>query len=238
MRKTMLLIHGWNYLNYTSQTTEKDAWHNRKIMVDELEKNFQVYKLNLPGFCGAEEPSKSWTLDDYATYIYEYIKKNNLKIDYILGYSFGGAVAIRYKTKYQDSAKLILVSPAIIRNQNSSKKFFKTPKAISGLRNFIRDLYLIHIVKTEEMVYGTKFLRASYQSIVREDLTDEIKKIPAPDFIIIYGDQDNQVNPHQVINYLGNEYTNNIIIIKDGGHDIGTTHVKEVGKAILLFSLK
>ncbi|MDE5540025.1 MAG: alpha/beta hydrolase, partial [Bacilli bacterium] len=177
--KKILLIHGWNYLNYTSKTKETDAWHNRQEMVQELKKDYEVYKLNLPGFCGAEEPKKAWNLDDYADFIKEYLDKHKLKVDYVLGYSFGGAVAISYYLKHGKNEKVILVSPAIIRNNNASKKFMKTPKILDKVRNKIRDFYLIHIVKTNEMVSGTKFLRNTYQIIVRVDLRDKVIKIPS-----------------------------------------------------------
>ena len=88
------------------------------------------------------------------------------------------------------------------------------------------------------MVYGTKFLRSSYQSIVREDLEDEVKEIPKNDFVIIYGDEDEQVNPHKVIDYLGEDYKDNIDLIKGGKHNIGVTHPKEVEEAILKYTLK
>ena len=238
MKKVILLIHGWNYRNYTSQTKEIDAWHNREELVKRLEKNYDVYKLNLPGFCGEAEPDREWNLSDFADYINKYIKEHNLDIDYILGYSFGGSVAIRYKTKYKAKQKLILVSPAIIRTANNSRKFIKTPQVLQGLRNCLRDFYVIHILKTNEMVYGTKFLRKSYQLIVREDLEEEVKEIPKNDFVIIYGDEDEQVNPHKVIDYLGKDYMDNIDIIKGGKHNIGATHPKEIEEAILKYTLK
>lgn len=230
--KKILLIHGWNYRNYTSQTEEKDAWHNRSDLVKELEKNYEVYKLNLPGFCGEKEPQKAWNLDDYAKYINNYLSKNKLKVDYVLGYSFGGAVAILYYLKYHNKEKLILVSPAIIRNNMKSKKFISTPKMFDKLRKYLRDLYLVHIVKTNEMVYGTKFLRNTYQNIVREDLTDKILKIKEEELLIIYGDDDHMVNPHQVKEFLPKNYKSRVKMIMGGGHNIGQTHYKEIIKLI------
>ena len=230
--KKILLIHGWNYRNYTSQTNEKDAWHNRQRLVELLSKEYEVYKLNLPGFCGEKEPKKSWDLNDYAKYIKNYLEKNKLKVDYILGYSLGGAVAVTYKLKYGKNEKLILVSPAIIRNNNNSKKFVKTPKILDKLRSFLRNQYIIHVVKTPEMVYGTKFLRDTYQIIVREDLRDSVLKIKSQDLLIIYGEKDDMVNPKGVINYLPKEYEKRIKLIINGDHNIGQSHYEEIVKII------
>lgn len=230
--KKILLIHGWNYRNYTSQTKETDAWHNRKEMVEELEKDYEVYKINLPGFCGQEEPTQSWTLDDYSNFIKKFLEENNLTVDYILGYSFGGAVAITYYLKYGKDESIILVSPAIVRNDDKSKKFIKTPKVFDKLRNILRDFYLIHIVKTNEMVYGTKFLRETYQKIVRVDLRNQVVKIPSDKLLIIYGDKDRMVDPESVINYLNTEYKEIVQIIEGGGHNIGGTHPKQLVKTI------
>lgn len=230
--KRILLLHGWNYRNYTSQTKEQDAWHNRTKLVNELEKNYKVYKINFPGFCGEKEPKQAWTLTDYAKYVHTYLEETNLKVDYILGYSFGGAVAITYNRLYDNNQKLILISPAIIRNFKKSNNFIKTPKVLNPLRNKIRDFYLIHKVKTNEMVYGTKFLRATYQNIVRVELLDEVEKIDKTRLKIIYGEKDTMVNPNRVLDNINKEYKDRIFLIKDGGHDIANTHVKEIMEII------
>lgn len=226
--KKVLLIHGWNYRNYTGQTKEKDAWHNRLELVNNLEKKYEVFKLNLPGFCGQEEPNKVWNLDDYAEYIRDYLVQNNLNVDYILGYSFGAAVAIKYYLNYGSREKLILISPAIIRNNSKSKTFVKTPKIFDGIRRFLRDKYLIYIVKTPEVVYGTKFLRETYQNIVRIDLRDYVLNIKEDNLLIVYGDKDDMVNPVAVINYLSDGYKKRIKLIKNGDHNIGKTHYLEI----------
>ena len=230
--KKILLIHGWNYRNYTKMTKETDAWHNRAELVKNLEKKYEVYKLNLPGFCGAREPKKAWNLDDYADFIHDYLLKKQLNVDYILGYSFGGAVAINYYLKYGQNEKIILISPAIIRDKTKSKEFVKTPKFLNSIRNMLRDFYLIHIVKTNEMVYGTKFLRATYQIIVREDLREKVLKIPVNDLLIIYGEKDDMVSPYKVINFLPSEYQERIKIIKNGNHNIGQTHYQDIIRLI------
>ena len=119
MKKNILLIHGWDYNLYTNMTKNKDAWNNYKDFISMLEKKYNIYKLNLPGFCGEKEPNKKeWNIHDYSKYINNYIEKNNIKIDLIIGYSFGGAIALDYKTNYNLDSKLFLIAPAIIRNMN------------------------------------------------------------------------------------------------------------------------
>ena len=230
--KSILLIHGWDFDNYYGRTST-EAWQNRIKFIKELEKYYKVYYPDLPGFGKEKEPDAiEWNLKDYAKFINDYIIKNNLKIDYILGYSFGGAVSVQYKKIYNSDIKEILASPALIRNEDNSKKFVKTPKIFETLRKKIRDLYLIKIVKNEEMMYGTKFLRNTYQNIVRENMLPTIEKMNPKDFKIIYGGQDDMVNPTLVLNTVNSNLKKRISLINDGGHDIANTHTNKLIKLI------
>ena len=222
--KTIVLIHGWNYKNYY-HLINNSAWENRKLFVDSLKKKYNIITLDLPGFGLSKEPSKKcFTLEDYAKYVYDYIKNNHLKVDYLLGYSFGGAVALKYKQLFDNEIKLILVSPAIIRNEKKSRHFIKTPKCLDFIRNYLRDLYLIRILKVNEMVYGTKFLRNTYQNIVRVSTLDILKEIDYKDIVIIYGEDDDMVRPKKVYELVDDNLKGQIKMIKGGGHDIANSH--------------
>ncbi len=224
--KSILLLHGWNDDNYTSRSTSKDAWNNRKKFVKELSKHFIIYKLNFPGFCGQPEYDKPFDLDEYARFVHLYLLNNNLKVDYILGYSFGGAVAVRYNNIYDNNQKLILVSPAISRKYSSKNiKVIDSPNIIYPIRKFFRDMYLIHIVKNPYMIYGTPFLRESYQIIVRQDIVDKVKDINKKNVTIIIGEKDQMINTDKILTEL-KDY--NIHVIKDGKHDIANTHTSEL----------
>ena len=235
MKKNVLLIHGWDYTLYTKMTNYNDAWEEYSKFLNVLSKKYNVYKLNLPGFCGEEEPKeKGWGIDNYSNYIYEYINKNNLNIDIIIGYSFGGAVAIDYTNRYKSKSKLFLIAPAIIRNNNSSNKFIKTPSIFNPLRKILRDFYVIHIIKNNEMRYGTTFLRNSYQSIVREDMRNELYKIDSKNVYIVYGDKDTAVNPQEILKTLKKEYLSRISLIKNADHDnIITDYVNELENILM-----
>ncbi len=224
--KSILLLHGWNDDNYTSRTKSKDAWDNRKRFVDKLSKKYKIYKLNFPGFCGQPEYEKPFDLDEYARFVHLYLLNNRLKVDYILGYSFGGAVAVRYNNIYDNKQKIILVSPAISRKYSSKNiKVIYLPSIIYPIRRFLRDMYLIHIVKNPYMKYGTPFLRESYQIIVRQDIVDKVKDINKKNVTIIIGEKDEMINTNKILNEL-NEY--DIHVIKNGKHDIANTHTDEL----------
>lgn len=226
--KKILLLHGWDFRNYTKLTTSKNPWHNRIKFINALKKEYEVYQLTFPGFCGEEEPKNAWTLDDYAFYVNSYIRTSNIKFDYILGYSFGGAVAIRYNILFNNFQKLILVSPAITRNTSKSISFIPTPNILKPLRKVVKDLYLKYIIKNEYMINGTKFLNDSYQNIVRVNLINDIQYIKPYNLIIIYGKEDNIVNPQFVYDSLDKDYKKRVFFIDGGGHDIANTHSKEI----------
>ncbi len=234
MKKNLLLIHGWDYELYSNVTDSNDAWADYRRLTNMLEKKYNLYKVNLPGFCQQKEPDdKEWTVNEFANYINEYLKNNLIKVDVVLGYSFGGAVAIKWKALTKNPAKLLLVAPAIIRDANNSKKFISTPKIFDKIRKILRDLYVIHIIKNNEMKYGTSFLRKSYQLIVREDMRPDLNKIDPNDVCIIYGVEDNAVAPQVLYDSVKKQYKKSIYMIDNANHDnIITEFVEKIEKII------
>ncbi len=231
----ILLLHGWGYSSYSKITNHSTPWHNKQEFINILEKYYNVYTPFFPGFCGEDEPNEAYDLNDYARYIDHYIKSNNLKIDFVLGNSFGGEVAVRYKSFINSSMPIILIVPAILRKSTNSKKFINTPKMIEPLRNKIRDFYVIYIKKTPEMKYGTKFLRQSYQKIVRYNLIDELKMFNANEVLILLGKHDSMVDTDTIFTELSKKYGANIYQI-NGGHEITETHKEELLSHILKFT--
>ena len=93
----------------------------------------------------------------------------------------------------------------------------------------LKNWYLVNIVKNEYMIDGDEFLNNSYQNIVRENLIEEVKDIMPSRLSIIYGANDNMVNPNVAINEFDNKFK---IILLDGGHDIANTNTNELVSVI------
>lgn len=226
----ILLIHGWNYTNYTSLGCT-NTWSNRSKFVQEMSQHFNVVMINLPGFCGQPDPEKPWTLNDYVDYVGKVIEKE--KPDYLLGYSFGGAIALRWKKQNEESGvKAILVSPAIIRKYLHSDLSFmqKILKAILPNRIvfLLRDFYLTQFVKNPYYSKATIVMRETYRNIVAIDLRNDLQSVSEP-LTLIYGERDSATPSALVRDVLNDAVSHHdLYIILGGGHDIANTHTNEL----------
>lgn len=234
-KQKMLLIHGWNYANYTSSRC-RDAWLNRSKLVEKLSQHFNVVKVNLPGFCGEPDPLGPWTLNDYVDYVNTIIIKEQPK--FILGYSFGGAIVLRWKKITGDTkVKTFLVSPAIIRrykkvNLGFIQKVLKNTLP-SRLVDLLRDLYLVGAVKNSYYSKATKVMRETYRNIVAVDLRDDLTEL-SDSLTIIYGENDTTTPPSLIREVLDRSKTDHkLMIIPLGGHDIANSHTEKLVSLIV-----
>ena len=237
MKLKILLIHGWNYTNYTSSGCV-DAWANRSSFVVALSKQFEVVTFNLPGFCGGRDPETSLNIDDFAELVQKKICRE--KPDYVLGYSFGGAIALHWKKITGDThIKVILVSPAIIRKYEKMvyshgifQRILKTilPKKLISI---LRDIYLVKIVKNPYYTGASRVMRETYRNIVSVDLRDDLLSVENP-LSLIYGEKDT-ATPNELIRDVLKDSVarHNLYIISGGGHDIANTHTEELVSVIL-----
>lgn len=234
-RKKLLYIHGWNFSNYTS-LGDTGAWLDKSKLIEKLSENFGVTWVKLPGFFGQPDPDKPWGVDDYVRYVDQIIQKE--KPDYVVGYSFGGAVLVRWRKLNPDiSVRVVLVSPAILRqyeykNQNIFWKILKNilPKKIASI---VRDIYLVKVVDNLYYVKASPVMRKTYTNIVKVDLRPDLLDISKP-LTIIYGEKDTATPPNLMKETIAKSTVqHNFYIIPDGGHDIGRTHTDEVVNLIL-----
>lgn len=113
--KTLVLLHGWN-------TAGSGSWEG---FLDILKtKNIRIIAPDMPGFNRSSEPDKNWITKDYALWLKDFLDdlKINTKI-YLAGHSFGGAIASNFTANFPEKVeKLVLIAPAIIRNNSQLEK--------------------------------------------------------------------------------------------------------------------
>lgn len=229
----LLLLHGWDFRNYTGQGCA-DAWRNRSVLVDALAEHFHVVRFNFPGFCGEPDPPRPWRLDDFVELVDAIIRRE--APDVALGYSFGGAVLLSWKRRSGDRrVKGVLVSPAILRRYDDAS--LSLPGVLrralpDTLREWGALLYLRLRGRNPYYTKATRVMRRTYRNIVALDLRDGLREVRDP-LCLVYGESDTATPPELVADWLAREnLPHRLHVIPGGDHDIGSTHTEQVVRLV------
>ena len=105
--KVVLCLPGWG-----------DTVTTFAKLIEELKEKYTVLALDLPGFGGTQAPSQAWSLEDYADFTADWLKKIKVsKVYAIVGHSYGGVVITEAGTdpKAGRSAGMTLPKMGMIR---------------------------------------------------------------------------------------------------------------------------
>ena len=175
---TIVFLHGWG------QNIEK-----MEPIAKHFAKTHRLIILDLPGFGESDEPKSVWTLDDFVEMVHALLESLNIKNPYLVGHSFGGKISILYASKYDVNRLVLLSSPYKVKIQKVSTKvkILKALKKIPGL-GALAEVAKKHMGSTDYR-NASPMMRDILVKHVNTDLTEDVKKINAPTFII-WGDQD------------------------------------------------
>lgn len=102
--KPVVFIHGWplNHKSFESQMNELPKHGYRFIGID------------LRGYGKSDKPWSGYDYDTMAADVNAVVEQLDLKDFFLVGFSMGGPIAIRYMSKYKDQGvkKLLLLAPA------------------------------------------------------------------------------------------------------------------------------
>ena len=182
--KDLIMLPGWGH-------DVSSFWP----VVDLLKDNLTLWLLDLPGFGRSDPPPQTWTLENYAEEIAKFIKDQKIKKPVLLGHSFGGSVVIKLTSKYPNLvSKLILEASSGIRPKptllnRAYSLIAKTLKLFPNLLNFkerIRN-WFYKMIGSDYLT--TDLLKKTFQKVIRQDLSEEAKKIDR-ETLIIWGEDD------------------------------------------------
>ena len=188
----------YDNVNYIDYGTNKKGvivllhgWGQNIEMMDMLGRPFQdeyrIIVLDLPGFGKSEEPNIPWGVEEYTSFLHEFLK--DLKVDkpILVGHSFGGRITISYSSKYETEKAVLLSSP--FRPNQHKKVSLKTRiyKIIKKL-DFSHKLskYLKEKWSSEDYKNASEIMRGSLVKVVNDDLSLQAQKIKCP-VLLIYG---------------------------------------------------
>ncbi|MGN1371210.1 MAG: alpha/beta fold hydrolase [Candidatus Coprovivens sp.] len=157
-----------------------------------FEKTHHLIIIDLPGFGKSDEPNYAWTLEEYVDMIHSLLQKLKIDKPNIIGHSFGGKLTLIYATKYEVDRIILLASPFKIKIKKPSLKIriLKKAKKIPGLGK-IAEKMKNHLGSTDYK-NATPIMKEILVKHINTDLTEEVKKIKCPTFII-WGTNDEAV---------------------------------------------
>lgn len=178
---TVVLLHGWG------QNIEM-----MKPVGDRLKKNNRVIIVDLPGFGNSPEPSKIWTMYDYAECIKKLLDELKIKKPILIGHSFGGKISLIYASMYEVNKLILFGSPykKEVKNLSMKTKVLKKLKNVPGLNKF--EGFAKRHIGSRDYKNASDFMRKILVEHVNLDITENVKKIKCPT-IIVWGTMDNEV---------------------------------------------
>ena len=216
--KPFLILHGWG--------SKSDRWEK----VGELlaKNNIQVIVPDLPGFGKSQEPQSVWNLDSYVDFVKEFTEKvpGFNKEFYLLGHSFGGAVAAKFSIKYaQNVEKLFLFGAAIIRKKTIKKQVLGRISKVAKIFAFLpfyplaKKAFYKWVVGASDYNRVQGVMKQTFLKAINEDLSQKLLFIKVP-AVIIWGDKDDTTLVEDAY-YINKKVENSkLIIIKGGDHDL------------------
>ncbi len=226
----MLLLHGW-----------QDSLHTFDSLTPLLCGDYRVIRLDLPGFGESEMPREAWHLDDYAGFVADFIGKLGVRVDVMVGHSFGGRVVVKgTATGIFSVDKIILIASAGVAERNEFRAlFFHALAKIGRLVTAMRPLTLLreplrrylygHVGSSDYLFAGS--LKETFLNIIREDLSVMAKNIVRPT-LLIWGSDDTET-PLQEGRRLATLIPNSTLeVISGAGHFVHREKPREVAALI------
>ena len=196
--------------------------HSYQNLFDTIRKYSNIYVIEFPGFGISEKLDYVVSLDYYVILLRNFIQDLKLDNVILLGHSFGGRVITKYESIYNDSAALILIDSAGIK-QKSLKKSFKVLKYKLKKKLFkllkLKKLYskLVNTSGSKDYQKLDSVSKQTFNNIIKENTIKYLTRIDTLTFII-WGELDKET-PLKMGEIMNRKIKNSTLIkIKDVGH--------------------
>ncbi len=188
----VLMVHGW-----------KDNLNTFDLLTNELENDFKIIRIDLPGFGSSQMPPEAWSVSQYS----DFIEKTLLKLEEnelyaAIGHSMGGRVLLNaVGRRVIDPTKLILIASAGIPDTGGTKKAaFKTIAkggrlAVSVLPKAQQDKLRSKLYRAADSDYGDAGeLGEIFKKMVAEDSRKYAPEVRS-ETLLIYSSNDKLTPP-------------------------------------------
>lgn len=190
MKETIVILHGWGL------TGDRFAGLAREFS----KLGYRVFSPDLPGFGQEKIPPRPFSLTDYAEFLFNFCKKNQVFRAILVGHSFGGRIALKFNELYPEHVAALVLSGTPGFTPVSREKLavvialakifglvFKIPP-FSFFEGPVR-LWYYYVVGAKEFLRAEGTMRQTFKNIVREELVSSMRAVRCPT-VLIWGRQD------------------------------------------------
>lgn len=231
--KLIVLLHGWG-----------DRAAGLRALQTALAKHAHVIAVDLPGFGGTQAPAEVWGLDEYASFVRDFLQKIDAgPVQMIVGHSNGGAIAIRGLASGSLRAeKLVLMASAGIRGEQKGRLkalqiVTKVGKAVasplpSATKQALRRK--VYNAAGSDMLVA-EHLQETFKRVVGDDVRADAAQLTLPT-LLLYGEQDTATPVWFGEAYHELLHDSTLEILPGAGHFVHLDRPAEVSKAITEFA--
>jgi pimeloyl-ACP methyl ester carboxylesterase len=238
--KPLVILHGWG----SSRRVMMPVAQN----LSELRTN---YVLDLPGFGDSPDPSRAWSIDDYADAVQAFIASlDEGKVD-VLVHSFGGRIILKLCARDFGKAhidKVLITGGAGMKPKRSLKFYIRKYTAIilkapfMILRGKLRDKALAWLRTTtlwkslgsSDYSKLSGVMRETFVKSVSEYLESSLPNIPH-EVLLLWGRNDDATPVYQGQRIEKGIENAALVIIEDAGHYAFLDKLKQFARIAVAF---
>lgn len=191
-RIRLIWLHGWG------------VDHSTLMLLATQFLQYDNYLIDFAGFGQSEFDNSIHDLSDYTKTVYDFIKKLDSKITIVIGHSFGGRVAIKLASEYKDCLDGIILLAGAGLKYRRNIWFGMYATFVEKFAPIIKKIFpFIAKIKIGSSDYRnlSREMKDVFNKVIKEDLSDDAKKIKGVPTLLIYGEKDTAAP-----SYFGEEY--------------------------------
>lgn len=248
----IVLIHGY--------PLNSGSWE--KQVPELLDAGYRVIAYDRRGFGKSSQPTTGYNYDTFAADLHQLVQHLKLKDFVLAGFSMGGGEVARYIGKYgsKDVSKAVIIGgvpPYLLKTADNPEGvdgtvFAGIRKAVAAdrygfftefFKNFYNtDVYLGTRVSEQaiQASWNTAAIASATASLAcvdtwHEDFRKDVAKIDVPT-LVIHGNAD-RIVPFASAGERTAKLVKGaeLVVIKDGPHNVAWTHAEEVNRALVKF---
>jgi len=251
----VVLIHGY--------PLSSASWEKQVPAL--LDAGYRVIAYDRRGFGKSSQPTSGYNYDTFAEDLHQLVRHLKLRDFVLVGFSMGGGEVARYIGKHgsKDVSKAVIIGgvpPFLLKTGDNPEGvdgsvFEGIKKAVAADRyafftEFFKNFYNtdVHLGKrvSEQAIqanWNTAAIASAHASLAcvptwHEDFRQDVAKIDVPT-LVIHGDSD-RIVPISAAGHRTAQLVKGaeLVVIKDGPHNVAWTHAEEVNNALAQFLAK